>query len=381
MIFKCRFCVKNLQNANFYAILCIANNQRGIVMESSFGAFLRQNRQNKQLTQKDLASLLFVSESAVSKWEKGISHPDITLLPKLSEILGVSEHELITASVDHQAREEKSQARKWRALSFSWSLFFYIAYAVALIPCFICNLAIDKTLSWFWIVVASLLLAFSFTNLPRLIKRNKLLFLPLLEFVSLCILLGVCAVYTRGNWFFIATLSTLLGLLIIFLPIYIAKYKVFAKVKKYNDFVTVAVAFILLNILLIVINDYTLSNGYGEKWWYVRIALPIVLVAYLVLNLLLSVRFLKINKCLKTSVILGFIALWYMVPPCIKVANVNLQQEIDQANIFKADFSAWQVNGALENNIHLIIFLSLLGVALVFLAFGLLLRSKKRKNG
>ena len=87
-------------------------------MESSFGAFLRQNRQNKQLTQKDLANLLFVSESAVSKWEKGISHPDITLLPKLSEILGVSEHELITASVDHQAREEKSQARKWRALSF-----------------------------------------------------------------------------------------------------------------------------------------------------------------------------------------------------------------------------------------------------------------------
>ena len=82
-------------------------------MENNFGEFLRQNRLNKNLTQKELANLLFVSESAVSKWEKGVAHPDITLLPKLSEILGVSEHELITASIDNQARWEKTQARKW----------------------------------------------------------------------------------------------------------------------------------------------------------------------------------------------------------------------------------------------------------------------------
>ena len=121
-------------------------------MEGDFGDFLKQKRQEKDLTQKELAKLLFVTESAVSKWEKNVAHPDITLLPKLSEILGVTEHELITASVDNKSREEKAQARKWRALSLSWSLFFYIAYAVALIPCFICDLAINKTLSWFWIV-------------------------------------------------------------------------------------------------------------------------------------------------------------------------------------------------------------------------------------
>jgi len=133
-------------------------------MENSFGDFLKSKRQEKNLTQKELANKLFVTESAVSKWEKDVAHPDITLLPKLSEILGVTEHELITASVDKKTREEKSQAKKWRAFSVSWSLFFYIAYAVALIPCFICNLAIDKTLSWFWIVASALLLAFSFTN-------------------------------------------------------------------------------------------------------------------------------------------------------------------------------------------------------------------------
>ena len=83
-------------------------------MQSTFGEFLRQKRQEKKLTQKDLAKLLIVSESAVSKWERDVARPDIALLPKLSEILGASEHELITASVDNQARTEKLQAKKWR---------------------------------------------------------------------------------------------------------------------------------------------------------------------------------------------------------------------------------------------------------------------------
>ncbi|MBO5954333.1 MAG: helix-turn-helix transcriptional regulator, partial [Clostridia bacterium] len=124
-------------------------------MEKSFGEFLKGKRTEKNLTQKELAKLLIVSESAVSKWEKDVAHPDITLLPKLAEILDVTEHELITASIDKKTREEKVQAKKWRAFSFSWSLFFYISYAIALIPCFICDLAINKGLTWFWIVLSA----------------------------------------------------------------------------------------------------------------------------------------------------------------------------------------------------------------------------------
>jgi transcriptional regulator with XRE-family HTH domain len=83
-------------------------------MQKTFELFLKEKRQEKNLTQKELAKILFVSESAVSKWEKDVAHPDITLLPKLAETLGVTEHELITASVDEKSRKEKVQARKWR---------------------------------------------------------------------------------------------------------------------------------------------------------------------------------------------------------------------------------------------------------------------------
>ena len=350
-------------------------------MESNFGDFLRQRRHEKNLTQKELSKLLFVSESTVSKWEKNVARPDITLLPKLSEILGVTEHELITASIDDKAREEKVQAKKWRTFSFSWSLFFYIAYGVALIPCFICNLAIDKTRSWFWIVVSALLLAFTFTNLPKLIKKHKVIFIPLSTYLALSLLLGVCCIYTKGNWFWIPTLSVLLGLTIIFVPIYIAKYNFFSKIKKHNDFISLAVDFVVLNILLIVINVYTVINHYTvNNLWYLKIALPIVFGVYCILNLLFSVKFLKINRFFKTSVILFLInAFMYLPPLFIKVNNPTCQKNLDDINILNADLFSWSVDTTLENNIHLIICLTLLLLAVIFFIVGTF-RNLKRND-
>lgn len=344
-------------------------------MKNSFGAFLRQKRLETGLTQKELSSALFVSESAVSKWEKDVAHPDITLLPKLAKILSVTEHELITASIDNEARKERTQARRWRAFSLSWSLFFYISYGIALLTCFICNLAISKTLSWFWIVLSAILLSFTFTNLPKLIKNHALLLLPISMFLALCILLAVCALYTGGGWFWIAALSVLLGLIIIFVPIYISRYNVFSKIRKYNDFISIFIDFIMLNILLIVINAYT-----GGSWWYLQVALPIVLYVYLSLNLIISLRFLKANRFFKASFILLLTNVFLYVPPMlIRVDNPDIQKEIDDTNIFKADFSKW-IAETIDNNVHLIIFLTVLGVALSLLIVGLICRLKIKKN-
>ena len=349
-------------------------------MSSNFGNFLKEKRQEKKLTQKGLAEKLFVSESAVSKWEKNIAHPDITLLPKISEILETTEHELITASVDNKLRSEKIQAKKWRTLSFSWSLFFYISYALALIPCFICNLAIDKTLSWFWIVVSALLLAFSFTNLPKLMKNNKLILIPLSMFLALCLLLLVCCIYTQGNWFWVATLSVLYGLIIIFVPIYISKYKIFSKIKNYNDFVSIFIDFVTLNILLIVVNIYTNTNNSTSNW-YLTLALPIVCISFLTLNIFLCVRFLKLNKLLKTSIILFLINILYLFPTFIKVNNPSVQKEIDDMNIFKANFTSWIPDAGLDNNVALIVFLTILFLAVSFLVFGLIKHIKIKTIG
>ncbi|HKM34461.1 MAG TPA: helix-turn-helix transcriptional regulator [Lachnospiraceae bacterium] len=55
-----------------------------------FGEYVFQLRKEKGLTQKELAQRLYVSDKAVSKWERGASIPDVTLLMPLAEILGVT---------------------------------------------------------------------------------------------------------------------------------------------------------------------------------------------------------------------------------------------------------------------------------------------------
>ena len=52
------------------------------------------------MTQEELANQLGVSSQAVSKWENDISCPDISLLPKLCRVLGITADELLTGKND-----------------------------------------------------------------------------------------------------------------------------------------------------------------------------------------------------------------------------------------------------------------------------------------
>lgn len=60
-----------------------------------FGAFLARLRKEKGMTKKELAERLFVSDKAVSKWERALSLPDVALLIPLADCLGVSVAELL----------------------------------------------------------------------------------------------------------------------------------------------------------------------------------------------------------------------------------------------------------------------------------------------
>ena len=63
--------------------------------KTAFGSFLAQLRREKGMTQKELAACLYVSDKAVSKWERGLSVPDISLLVPLAEQLNVTVAELL----------------------------------------------------------------------------------------------------------------------------------------------------------------------------------------------------------------------------------------------------------------------------------------------
>ena len=61
---------------------------------------IQKYRKEKGLTQEELAAQLGVSSQAVSKWENDASCPDISLLPLLCRILGITTDELLTGRND-----------------------------------------------------------------------------------------------------------------------------------------------------------------------------------------------------------------------------------------------------------------------------------------
>ncbi len=64
-------------------------------MEQTLGKRILQNRKRLGLTQDQLAERLGVTAQAISKWENDQSCPDITMLPRLAEIFGISTDELL----------------------------------------------------------------------------------------------------------------------------------------------------------------------------------------------------------------------------------------------------------------------------------------------
>lgn len=70
-------------------------------MEMTIGKRISQLRKEKGLTQEDLAGMMEVSAQAVSKWENDQTCPDITSLPKLAKILGVSVDELLSGKEEN----------------------------------------------------------------------------------------------------------------------------------------------------------------------------------------------------------------------------------------------------------------------------------------
>lgn len=72
----------------------------------SLGTMIAELRKEKGLTQLELANMMNVTDKAVSKWERDISCPDISSIPRLAEILGVSVDDLMRSN---SHRKEKAE--------------------------------------------------------------------------------------------------------------------------------------------------------------------------------------------------------------------------------------------------------------------------------
>ena len=75
------------------------------------GKFIAECRKQKKITQAQLSEKLNITDKAVSKWERGISMPDSSIMLELCDILGISVNELLSGekigTENHNKKDEE----------------------------------------------------------------------------------------------------------------------------------------------------------------------------------------------------------------------------------------------------------------------------------
>lgn len=75
------------------------------------GAVIRRLRENKKMTQEELAEKVFVSSKAVSKWETGQGFPDVSLIEPLAKALDISVIELLSGEDIRNCNRSSNMSR------------------------------------------------------------------------------------------------------------------------------------------------------------------------------------------------------------------------------------------------------------------------------
>lgn len=135
------------------------------------GKFIAERRREKGMTQVELANKLHITDKAVSKWERGLSCPDIGLLSPLSEALEVSVNDLLRGEIvscDANRGEEikevlyhvgRSVDKKYGALKFWVSASLTLMSLVAVLVCSVVDVAINRGFTWSLYCICSVILA------------------------------------------------------------------------------------------------------------------------------------------------------------------------------------------------------------------------------
>lgn len=222
--------------------------------QEKVGKFIKEERKNKKLSQEELGELLGVSNRSISKWETGVSLPDISLFKPLCEVLDISYNELLSGErlnkTNYQERLEDNLSNVISYASkkdnkFNDALILLMVLSTFLSIYFInVNNKVWIPLSFIAIIILIYILRNNIIKYSLMlfekIKNNTYIFNILILTISF-ITINV-SLYMLNNMFLIV-LSILLFLLVIYRLI---------KLKK----IFISILIVLIYIFIIISFDY-----------------------------------------------------------------------------------------------------------------------------
>ena len=201
-----------------------------------------------------------------------------------------------------------SQYGKTKKKSFYIGVWLAVLYMIPIIICFIVNLAADKTLDFFYTVLAAHFVAASVTVVPLILPEKKF-FWTIISFTgSLLFLILVVGLVDGNTDVWMSTIGTLFGMSLVFLPYVLRNILVKGKLSKHKGFIYMIVNTILL-YLIVVLADYPNHNT-DLKPDLVFMTLTLLYPW----GMFLIIRYLPCSRLLKVgfSVLLSGLYLWLL---------------------------------------------------------------------
>lgn len=157
-----------------------------MIGEESFSEIIYGKRREKNMTQQELADKLHITDKAVSKWERGLSYPDVSLIPKLAEVLDISIENLINGKLealeakggtgDIQAVTKLLEDSKSKTIhNVSRHLVFRnmtILFAIAAVIISIVNVALSNTMTWGLYPLGAILMVWTVSAIFRFVTKR-----------------------------------------------------------------------------------------------------------------------------------------------------------------------------------------------------------------
>lgn len=107
------------------------------------GDTISRMRQNKNMTQEEFASRLGVTPQAVSRWERGNSLPDISLIKGICDVLSVSANVLLGIEIEHKVIENNDMSMEKEIRSNMFAEPLVLEFGSSIIPCIVEGLKTD----------------------------------------------------------------------------------------------------------------------------------------------------------------------------------------------------------------------------------------------
>ena len=288
--------------------------------------------------------------------------------PACAALLRELRDQTVEDSLSAERREALShQAKRFRSGAVLAGCVLSGILMIPVLVCLIVNLASGHALTWFFLVLASLLVFASLTVVPLLVPGNRFLWTMGTFTGSLLLLLLVCCLYAGGNWFFVAASSVLFGLGVCFLP-FIVRCRPCAALLGRKKALTVFTLDTLLFLMMMVSIGFRVEH----PGMYSRVAfassLPPIAYAWI---LFLIVRYVPANGLVRAGLCCAFTGGFLFLVPGLVGALLHSPVPMPVFSLM-----TWN-GGTLNDNI---LWLCLIGGAVLCVLFCLFSLCGKRRK-